>query len=164
MARITRDQLAQKMGHLSLAHFPDLELGSNTIVWSPNGTGKSSLYNALRELSQDGRTPGMPSMAFADLDNSREDFKKNGSTLEFGLGIQRIEELEAENRRILADAKVSDRFRAVGIGTMRAAKKALPAYPRCPVRKHDDQENALLAYKRAGTERVASALVCWLGD
>lgn len=137
-------KLQQQLDHLDLSALGStLDLSQSQIIWSPNGTGKSSIFKALKSLDN-------PSLAFAELDDSRVEFKKAGNTLSIGLGIHRIDELQVEQDEALKSAKVKQSLKQFGISKISVAAKLLPDFPRCTA----DQNQTLCDYNMTAAKSL----------
>lgn len=145
---VTVSELQSRLSHLDLSQLGEtLDLSRNQIIWSPNGTGKSSIFKALKSLNK-------PSLAFAELDDSRVEFKNNGNALIIGLGIHRIDELRAERDGALKSAKVKQSLKQFGINNLKAAAKLLPDFPRCTA----DQSKTLSDYSQSAAKSLISKI------
>ena len=147
MESIEVGQLVQEASHLSFKSNSSLDLLRSQIIWSPNGTGKTSVVKALMSKRS------LP-ITFADLEASRNDFVKNGKRLEIGLGIRGVEELIQANEDILRDFDVKKCLKDAGISNQAKARRFLPNYPRCTT----DLEATLLSFQMKAAQELIKSL------
>lgn len=147
MDPIKTEVLADIIPHISFGPITELGFSNNQIIWSPNGTGKTSIVKALESL-------GSLPISFADLEASRSDFIKNGKQLTIGLGIKRINQLVSVNNAIVDSCDVKRRLKAAGLNNQANAKKLLPKFPRCT----SDPSDTFLAFQRKAASRIIGLL------
>lgn len=97
----------------------------NQIIWAPNGTGKTSIINALK-------TKELP-ITFSNLETDNDQLKKNKKKLTIGLGIKDKIRLENENTDLLKSIGIKDQLKKYGISTQKNASEVLPEFPRCTI-------------------------------
>lgn len=124
MSEIISKYDLKSLGHLDLIEL-ELDLSVSQIIWAPNGVGKSSIFNALKEEER-------PHLSFAEFSNNRASFAKEAKRkLRIGLRIHEIDRISAQKDELLAKCEIPNQLKHFGLTSVAAIEKVLPTYRDC---------------------------------
>lgn len=147
MAEIDIEKLNEKIDFLDLSEIKVVAKDSNIIIWAPNGTGKSQLTRAIKELYP------LTSM-FADVEESRINFQRFRKKLTISPDAQMVDSLQGEIDSLVNKLDIKTRLKRIGIANKSDARAAFPDYEECTV----NPEIVLDIFNEDGANRVLDAV------
>lgn len=108
---------------LSLDTNLKIKANENSIIFAPNGTGKSTIYKTILTKNQDSSD-----YFFIDYENLRLNFIKNKKKITFGPRIDMIKEIDEKVDKLLKSNNLNNSIKNLGITTQAKAKEVFDGF------------------------------------
>lgn len=141
------EKLKCRIDFLDLSEIKMEATDSNIIIWAPNGTGKSQLTGAIKELYSS-------TCMFADTEESRISFQKFRKNLIISPNAQMIDMLQNKIESLVKKMDIKAKLKRLGIANRADAAAAFPKHGECTV----NQEIVLDIFNEDGANKVLDAV------
>ncbi|TXF37554.1 hypothetical protein E4J93_03265 [Collinsella sp. BA40] len=130
MDRLTIKEIDDAIVHLDFSSVSCKDSSRSVIVWAPNGTGKSSIVRALREI-------GSRSIQIADCEENKLEFVKMNKKLSIALNLNRLADLENDKNVAASSINAKKRLKDLGITSKAIVSQVFPGQAWSPSANED---------------------------